>query len=82
MLNNLKMLVMEQAQPALAKDVLEDLAAAINSLDKVLQMNLSSLEVCDSWSNIPRVEDHVQFLRDQVAGLSAALRIIPMKNAQ
>lgn len=76
------MAAMNQEQPALAKDVLEDLAAAINSLDKILQMNLSALDVCDSWSNIPRVEDHVQFLRDQIAGLSTALRVIPMTGSQ
>lgn len=72
---------MEDEKPAAAKEVLEEFAAAINHLDIVLQRDLSLLTVSQDWSNVPYVGDHVQFLRDQLSQLSAALRIIPQPSS-
>ena len=65
-----------EEKPATAQEVLEDLAACIAALERILPKDLSLLEVDESWSNIPHLGDHVQFLRDQAAGLVAAVRIV------
>lgn len=66
-----------EEKPATAQEVLEGLAACINAFDRILEKDLSLVAVSSEWSSIQSVGDHAQFLREQTAGLAAALESVP-----
>lgn len=68
---------MEAKKQVNAQETLELVACAINKLEELLSCDLSQLHVDSSWSNIPYVEDHVLFVRDQLSGLAEGLRSGP-----
>ena len=65
---------MQDSKPNNAKEVLELVSAAMNSLEAVANIDTSLLYVDEEWSGLPDPKEHISFLYHQLAGLAAHIR--------